>query len=142
MSTPAKPLPDVNDPVTAPFWAATAEGRLTVPQCANCGYRFWPPEAVCPECLHREFDWVDVEPHGTVWSYATYRRALDPAFADDIPYVVGLVELADGLKMYGIVQGDPAAVQIGRAVSAVFDEVDPGVTLVRWALDDQPADVG
>jgi uncharacterized OB-fold protein len=131
---PEKPLPDLSDPVTAPFWAATREGRLTVPRCTACGYRLWPPEPVCPECWHSEFVWEEVEPRGTLWSYATYRRALDPAFAADLPYVVGLVELTCGLKMYGIMRGEPGDMVIGRPVTAVFEPVNDEVTFVRWQL--------
>ncbi len=132
MSRPEKPLPDTGDPVTAPFWAAAREWRLVVPRCTNCGYRFWPPEPVCPECLDASFGWDEVEPSGTLWSYAVYHRGLDPAFAADVPYAVGLVELAPGLKMYGIMRGDLGELSIGRPVTAVFEPVTDAVTFVRW----------
>ena len=130
----AKPLPDLTDRVTAPFWAATREHRLTAPRCTGCHYLLWPPEIVCPECYGVSFDWEDVPQTGTLWSYATYYRALDPAFADSLPYVVGLVELVPGVKMYGIVLGEPDRIEIGHRVDAVFDDVTDRVTLVRWRL--------
>lgn len=136
MTELAKPLPDLTDRATAPFWEGTRHKRLTAPRCTTCGYRLWPPEVVCPECHNATFAWEDVPTTGTLWSYATYYRALDPAFADDLPYVVGLVELAPGVKMYGIVLGDPDQMQIGRRVEAVFDPVTEDVTLVRWRLLD------
>jgi uncharacterized OB-fold protein len=69
-----------------------------------------------------------------IWSYATYHRALDPAFADRVPYVVGLVELLPEVKMYGIVLAEPDEVQIGHRVGAVFEDVTDEITLVRWRL--------
>jgi uncharacterized OB-fold protein len=132
MNDISKPLPDVTDRVTGPFWAATREHRIVVPRCANCSYRFWPPEPVCPECLTTAFVWEDVAPTGTLWSYATYHRALDPAFAADVPYAVGLVEIEGGLKMYGIMAGDIGSLAIGQPVTAVFDRVNDEVTFVRW----------
>jgi uncharacterized OB-fold protein len=132
--TDTKPLPDLTDPVLAPFWANTRQHRLTVPRCTACDHLLWPPEIVCPECYSSSFEWEDVPTAGTIWSYATYYRALDPAFADDLPYVVGLIDVVPGVKMYGIVLGDPMQVQIGRAVEAVFDDVTDEVTLVRWRL--------
>lgn len=128
----ARPLPDLTDPVAAPFWAGTREGRLTVPKCADCGYRFWPPEPVCPECLGLDLDWVDIEPSGTLWSYAVYHRALDPAFADVLPYTVGLIELTDTIKMYGIVPGDGSDLSVGVPMTAVFEKATEEVTFVRW----------
>ncbi len=93
MSDVKKPMPDVDDPVVAGYWAGTREGHLRISRCTNCHSALWPPEEVCPVCLHLEFSWEDVEPTGTLWSYAVYYQALDPAFAGDLPYAVGLVEL-------------------------------------------------
>lgn len=130
-----KPLPDVNDRITAGFWAATRESKLTVSRCTNCSNQLWPPEAVCPVCLHTEFVWDEVAPRGTLWSYAVYYRALDPAFADDLPYAVGLIELESGFKMYGIVIGDVERLEIGMPAEAVFDRASDEVTFVRWRVD-------
>ncbi len=136
MSDPKKPMPDVTDPVVAGYWSATRENRLVISRCTNCQNALWPPEEVCPVCLHTEFSWEDVQPSGTLWSYAVYYQALDPAFADDLPYAVGLVELMDGFKMYGIMLGDVDALKVGMRVTAVFDRVDDQVTFVRWQAED------
>ena len=77
---PSRPLPDVNDPLTAPFWAATAQRKLVVQACAECGYRRWPPGPLCPECQAEGGTWTQVRPAGVLWSVATYHRALDRAF--------------------------------------------------------------
>lgn len=137
MNPPAKPRPNLLDPVTGPFWTATREGRLEIPRCTNCGYLEWPPEAMCPECQHIDREWVEVAPVGHLWSYATYHRALDPAFANDVPYSVGLVALDAGPKMYGLMLDDETDLEIGRRVRAAFEPVDSEVTFVRWKLDDQ-----
>jgi hypothetical protein len=67
-----------------------------------------------------------------LWSVATYHRALDQAFADDVPYTVGMVELDDGPWMYGRMTGDPSTFVPGARVSAAFRDVAPDVTLVDW----------
>jgi hypothetical protein len=128
-----RPLPDVDDPRTAPFWAATAEGRLVVQKCDNCGYLRWPPGPLCPECQALGGTWTEVRPTGTLWSVATYHRALDPAFAGQVPYTVALVELDDGPRMYGQISGEPESFELDTPVEAAFDEVAPGVNLVAWA---------
>jgi uncharacterized OB-fold protein len=130
-----KPMPDVEDPLTAPFWAGTAERKLLVQKCAHCGYLRWPPGPLCPECQTEGGDWTEVRPSGTLWSIATYHRALDPAFAGDVPYTVALVELDDGPRMYGRIDGDPAELKLDGAVRATFDDVAPGVTFVGWTQD-------
>ena len=135
--TSVKPLPDADDPLTRQFWAAAREGRLEVPECTNCGYLQWPPERVCPQCQQTGRRWSEVPATGTRWSYAVYHRALDPAFADEIPYTVGLVEL-DGIdrNMYGIMTGDESALKIGARVHGVFVPATDQVTFVRWEIDD------
>jgi uncharacterized protein len=71
-------------------------------------------------------------------SYAAYHRALDPAFADDIPYTVGLVELDAGIKMYGLIVGaSEDELRIGQELQAEFDVVNDEVTFVRWRPTDE-----
>lgn len=137
--TAGRPLPDVSERLTAPFWAATAEGKLTVQACDACGYLRWPPGPLCPECQAEGGTWTQVRPSGVLWSVATYHRALDPAFAGDIPYSVALVELDDGPRMYGRITGDPATFVPGTPVRAAFTEIAPGVTFVGWTVADRAA---
>jgi hypothetical protein len=134
MTEYTKPLPDVDDPLTAPFWAAAREDRLVTQQCGECGYLRWPPGPVCNECLTPGGEWTELSPTGTLYSYAEYHRALDPAFQADIPYVVGLVELDQGPRMYGLLRSRPGTADVGRKVSAVFEPVTDRVTFVRWEL--------
>lgn len=128
----SRPLPDVNDPLTAPFWAASVKHKLVVQACGECGYLRWPPGPLCPECQAEGGAWTEVRPTGLLWSVATYHRALDPAFADEVPYSVALVELDDGPRMYGRISGNPQAFVLDAPVRATFDDVAPGVTLVGW----------
>jgi uncharacterized OB-fold protein len=36
---------------------------------------------------------------GTIHSFVVYRRAFHPAYADEIPYAVALVDLDEGVRM-------------------------------------------
>jgi uncharacterized OB-fold protein len=127
-----RPLPDVNDPLTAPFWAAARESRLTVQRCESCGALRWLPAPICPECLTTGGTWADMSGAGTVWSYTVYRRAMNPAFADAVPYTVALVELAEGVRMVGEMAEPTPEIAIGQPVTAVFTPLSPEVTVVRW----------
>jgi uncharacterized protein len=131
-TTYTKPLPDVNDEATAPFWAGTREGRLLVQKCDNCAYLRWPPGPICPECQSADSAWVDVKPVGRLWSVAVYHRPFDREFAADVPYSVGLVELDEGPRMYGLMIGEPESFVLDAPVHAVFESVTPEVAFVRW----------
>jgi len=131
-------LPDIDDPLTAPFWAAARDGRLVAQRCARCGTFRWTPAEICPECLSSETDWAPLSGRAVVWSYAVYRRAMHPAFKAAVPYTVAMLELPEGIRMLGMVRtssGDADAdgeVRIGDEVEAAFEAVTDEVTLVRW----------
>ena len=51
-----------------------------------------------------------------------------------MPYVVALVELAEGPRlMTNIVTADVDSIRIGQKVKAVFEDVTDEVTLVKFA---------
>lgn len=135
MIAPERPLPDPDDPLTAPFWAAARENRLVAQRCTDCHYRRWPPAPVCYACQSSNAIWVGLSGRGTLYSYAEYHRALDPSFAAEVPYTVALIELPEGPWMYGKILDTLQTSDIGRPVVAVYEAVTPRVTLVRWQLD-------
>ncbi len=130
-------LPDTHNVLTAPFWAATHERRLTAQRCSSCSVFRWPPSELCPECLSTAATWTQLAGTAEVWSYAVYHRSMHPAFTA-VPYTVALLELPEGIRMYGAVvtsTGDADAdgeVKIGDQVRAAFERTEDGVVLVRW----------
>jgi len=130
---PAKPLPDLDDPVSAPFWKAAGEGRLSFQRCAKCGYLRWPAAAICPQCWSPDAEWTDVEPTGEVWSFGVYDRAFSGAFEDDVPYVVALVSLDAGPQMISnVVDIDPGDLTVGMRVTAAYEPFGDGAALVKF----------
>jgi uncharacterized OB-fold protein len=88
------PLPDVDDPLTAPYFAGAARGELMITRCAECDSYVWYPAAPCATCAG-PLTWVAVSGAGTLFSWATVRRAFLPAFADQVPFVTALVAIAE-----------------------------------------------
>lgn len=117
------PLPDVDDPITAPFFAGAARGALTIPCCDNCGRFVWYPADACPACSHPAFTWTDVSGRGTLFSWAVVERAFLPAFADQVPFVTALIALDEdpGVRVVSyIVDTAPGALVAELPVVAVF----------------------
>jgi uncharacterized OB-fold protein len=129
-----KPIPRLDDPDMAPFWAAAREHRLTAQRCSSCATLRFPGLPICPTCLERGFAWVDVSAEGSIWSYVVYHRAFHPGFAGELPYVVAIVENADGVRYTGRVVGQREDVAVGAKVRAVFADETPEFTLVQWEL--------
>ena len=88
------PLPDVDDPLTAPYFAGAARGELVVTRCVSCGAYVWYPQEQCPHDAGA-LEWVPVSGRGTLFSWAVVHRAFLPAFADKVPFVTALVAIEE-----------------------------------------------
>ena len=99
-----KPLPQPGA-ITAPFWRAAKEHRLSIQRCTACLGHIFYPRAICPHCGGADLTWVDASGRGTVYSYTVARRATMYPFTADVPYVIAIVELAEGPRMTTSVVG-------------------------------------
>ncbi|HXT93615.1 MAG TPA: Zn-ribbon domain-containing OB-fold protein [Trebonia sp.] len=116
--------------LTAPYWDAARDGRLVVQECHVCRQVWHPPLHRCPHCHSGDLGWREVSGAGTVYTYTVVRHPTHFAFADKIPYILAMVELAEGPRLITALTGiEPGEVQVGQAVHAVFREVADGVTL-------------
>ena len=126
---PHKPVPSP-DPATRPYWEAAARRELRIPRCADCGkYHFYPRPA-CPYCSSTQFEWILCSGLGTVYSYTIVHKAPSPAFEADVPYVVAIIELAEGPHLMSNVVGvRPSEVCVGQRVRVDFREVEAGMRI-------------
>ena len=127
-----KPLPHPNE-VSRPFWEAAKRHELQIQRCNVCGaYVFYPREA-CPECLAADLIWIPVSGKGKLYSYTIAQAPTHPAFADDVPYVIAIVELEEGPHITtNLVGCPPDQVAIGMPVAASFEDVSAEMTLVKF----------
>lgn len=139
-------LPDVAHPEAAPFWDGCAHGELRVQRCDSCGRRRMPPRPMCPWCRSFDARWDAMSGRGRVWSIVIPHPPLLPAYGDQAPYNVVLVELDDdpAIRFVGNVVAeagaplnsvDPRSITIGDAVSVVFSAVADDVWLPQWVVD-------
>lgn len=82
---------------TKPFWEGLREGTLRTTRCASCEHVTFPPKPICPGCWSREVEWVDLGGGGALYSY-TEVSAAPAIFADEVPYVLCLVDLDEGVR--------------------------------------------
>ncbi len=76
------------------------DGRLMGSRCKACGYKTFPPRADCPDCLSGDFEFVEYNGKGKVFTYSTIAAA--PTGFDDIaPYTVVVVDLEEGGRLLG-----------------------------------------
>lgn len=136
MSTPVPALPTpapAVTPETEEFWAATAEGRLLLRRCDDCSTFIWYPRAHCPACGGQRTSWVEASGKGTVYTFTAVHRSAVEGYRDALPYVIAYVELDEGPRVLtNIVGCDPAAVEVGMAVTVVFHDTGEGNALFRF----------
>lgn len=129
---PAKPVP-VPSPESAPYWEAARNHRFVLPRCSACGMFWFPPSQLCPHCLSGKPVWSEASGRGTVFSFVVFHRVYHPAFAGEVPYVVALVELAEGPRLLSNIVGIPHdEVRVGMPVHVVFDDAGEGVAVPKF----------
>lgn len=123
-----EPTPDAE-----PYWQGAREQRLLLQRCSRCGHRQFPPRHLCTTCQHDQHDWVEASGTGTVYSFTIVHRAPLAAFRDRVPYVVALVDLAEGPRMMANVVGDDAlGVGIGEPVEVCFEPRSGGAMVPQF----------
>ena len=124
-----KPLPHITA-LARPFWHGTHEHELRLQRCRACGSFQFPPQVLCRSCLSEEQDWTATSGKATVYSFVVQHRPATPAFVDDVPYVVAVVELEEGpLLLTNIVECAPDEVTVGMAVEVTFVDATDEITL-------------
>jgi hypothetical protein len=105
---PAKPVPRPA-PESIPYWEAAKQHRLSL----------------LPNCLSANFSFQDVSGRGKVYSFVTFHRPYHPAFTEEVPYVVALVELDEGPRLLTNILGiAPEEVRCDMPVVVTYDDVD------------------
>jgi len=127
-----KPLPRPT-PISQEYWRGAKAHQLRLQRCRQCGRHVFYPRSFCPLCLSDNLEWVTASGKGKVYSYTVVRRAVHPAFQEEVPYVLAIVELEEGPRLTtNIVGCPPEEMRVEMAVEAVYDDVTPEITLVKF----------
>lgn len=120
-----KPLPQITD-LTRPFWTAAKQGKLVLQKCGKCSTFNFFPKPWCIECGSRDLTWTDAKTGGTVYSFTISRSvAMNfPGWEAELPVLMCLIDLDDGVRLYGQVKGcKPEDMKIGMRVETFFEDI-------------------
>ncbi|MCI3948529.1 MAG: DNA-binding protein [Acidimicrobiales bacterium] len=121
---------------TTPFWDATREQRLLLPWCRSCDEPFWFPRETCPRDLSPDIEWRPAEGRGVVHAVSVMPKPANPLMAGREPYVVALIDLAEGVRMMStVVDGDPWSVGVGDRVVLAWEPLSDGRQLYVFSRD-------
>jgi uncharacterized OB-fold protein len=127
-----KPLPRIT-PLTKPFWEATKRHEILIQHCNDCGKNIFPPKPRCTKCGSTNLSWIKSSGRGKIYTYTVVYRGAPPEFQEDVPYVVALVELEEGVRFpTRIIDSKPEDLKIGLEVEPVFHDVTDEITLVYF----------
>ena len=116
---------------TAYFWEGTAKNELRIQKCGACGELRHPPGPMCPSCHETKPEYTVASGLGEVYSYVVHHHP--PVPGRTTPYVVALVELAEGVRVLAeLVNVPPDEVDIGLPVRIGFTKVDEDLTMPVW----------
>jgi uncharacterized OB-fold protein len=122
-------------PESLPYWQAAREHRLALPKCEDCQKFWFPPSRTCPHCLSTNFSFQNVSGKGKIFSFVTFHRVYRPAFANDVPYVVALIELDEGPRLLSNIMGvTHDQVKCEMLVEVVFDDYDEDISIPKFKL--------
>ena len=129
-----KPLPrPLNPELTRPFWEAAKRHELVMPRCTTCDHIFFYPREECPRCFSTTLEWTPVSGRGRLHSFTIVYQPANAAFRDEAPHVYAVVQLDEGPRLVSnVVQCDPESVRVDMPLVAVFDDVTPEWTLVKF----------
>lgn len=129
-----KPTPNpAHWPASRKFWEAARRHELVIPRCRRCNKFFFYPREVCPTCLHGDIEWQKVSGNGRLHSFTVIHQPANPNFLEDVPYVYAMVQLDEGPRIISnLTDCAPADAAVDMAVTAVYEDVTPDWTLVKF----------
>lgn len=122
--TPAtkKPVPSPHDELNAQFWEHCARERLCFQRCSGCGTWRHLPRLMCAKCGSPDWEWRESSGRGCIFSWTVTHRTPHPAFAEDVPFAVVIVELEEGVRMVSGVRDLPnEQLALDLPVEVVFE---------------------
>ncbi len=83
--------------------------------------------------MSEKTEWVEMSGKGSVYSYTVVFRPVNEAFTNDVPYIIALVQLDEGIRMLSnLIQCQPSEVKVGMKVQVFFEDINEGISLPKF----------
>lgn len=124
MTTEQKPF------TAASFYEYLNEKKLMGSRCPACDESFLPPRAICPHCYSDQLEWVEFSGKGKLAAvtsiYIAPTAMIAEGYGRNNPYLAGVVELEEGVKISGQILGldasKPEDIKIGTPLKLALVE--------------------
>ena len=116
--------------LNAEFYAACAKGKLYFQRCDACATWRHPPRTLCATCGSWKWSWQPSNGRGRVYTWTVTHQPLHPAFTDETPYAVIVVELEEGVRLVsGLRDCAPSELKLDLAVVVEIEKVSDTMAL-------------
>jgi uncharacterized OB-fold protein len=114
------------------FYKFLGQQELMAGKCLKCGKIHLPPRPLCDNCFSRAFEWVNVSGKGKLLTYTVINIA-PVQFQELTPYAVGIVQLENGVKIPGMIQGlQQKQLKIGMELTLDFGTCNTTQQWPQW----------
>jgi uncharacterized OB-fold protein len=104
------------------FYKFANKKRLMAAKCTECGTELLPPKPMCTQCLSTNLKWIEVNGNVKLLTYTIIHIAPEQ-FQDMTPYIIGIVEFENGLRLPGMIRGlKPETTTVGMDLKIDFEE--------------------
>ena len=115
-----KPIPQSTRETEA-FWESANRGKLIFQRCHVCGKGQFYPRFFCIHCGSKDLSWEEAK-SGKVYSFTVIHRPPSEAFANDVPYILALVEFEGGVRVMANLKGAVTSkIYIGMPIQVKFE---------------------
>lgn len=121
--TAPRPIPTLRGEEHLHFAHTKAE-ELVYQRCRDCEARQWYPRVLCAACGSQHVKTVRSSGLGVIHTFTTTHRAGHTSRGGDVPYTIVLVDLDDGVRVFGeLVDVPPCDARVGLPVEADFQHL-------------------
>ena len=82
-----------------PLLSYLEKGQIATTKCKKCRRTYFPPRADCLDDRHSGIEWVVLDGKSNLVTFTKVFFA-PPAFQPETPYLLGLAELSNGLRVF------------------------------------------
>lgn len=101
-------------------------------RCRKCGRVYFPRKRICVQCFQDgQMEPAALSRRGKIYTF-TVAEAGPPGYT--LPYAYGYVDLPEGVRVFSLLGGDPARLEIGAEVEMNMGRVrqENGVNVIGY----------
>ncbi|WP_068637341.1 Zn-ribbon domain-containing OB-fold protein [Thauera butanivorans] len=135
-------MSELREPCVPGLFTEEGGASLLGARCRSCGTPYFPAPSHCrnPSCAESALEPQAFGGGGTLWSYSVANFAPPAPHRFDEPfrpYVIGVVDLDQGLRVVGQMVGEAADMRVGARVDLVVAPIyhEDGKAFTSWKFE-------